>query len=218
MSVSGYSTLGALSENNADPAKASRPFDRLRDGFILAEGSGMLVLEELEHAKARGANILAEIVGYGNTGDSYRVTDPHPEGVGAEKAMRLALDSAGLTPDAIGYINAHGTSTSQNDAQESQAIERIFGPKGEAPPVSSVKSMLGHLVAAAGAVEAMTCVHALQEGVLPPTINYENEDPECRLDYVPNEPREKNIEYAMNNSFGFGGQNIVTVFRKYVGT
>ncbi len=218
MSVSGYSTLGALSENNAEPHRASRPFDKARDGFILAEGSGMLVLEELEHAQTRGANVLAEIVGYGNTGDSYRVTDPHPEGVGAETAMRNALASAGLSPSDIGYINAHGTSTSQNDAQESQAIVRIFGPKGEAPPVSSIKSMLGHLVAAAGAVEAMTCVHALREGILPPTMNYENPDPACALDYIPNEAREQKINYAMNNSFGFGGQNIVTIFRRWNGS
>jgi len=214
MSLSGYATLGALSENNGEPHRASRPFDRKRDGFILGEGAGVLVLEEMEHAKARGANVLAEVVGYGNTGDSYRVTDPHPEGVGAEQAMREALRTAGLKSSDIGYINAHGTSTHQNDAQESQAIERIFGPRGEAPPVSSVKSMIGHLIAAAGAIEAIACIHALREQVLPPTINYENEDPECKLDYVPNEAREASFAYAMNNSFGFGGQNIVTVFRR----
>jgi 3-oxoacyl-[acyl-carrier-protein] synthase II len=215
MSIAGYSTLGALSTRNDEPERASRPFDRKRDGFILGEGSGVLVLEELEHARARGATIHAEIIGYGNTDDCYRVTDPHPEGRGAEKAMRLALESAGLAPDAIDYVNAHGTSTAQNDAQESAAIARIFGPKGEAPPVSSVKSMVGHLIAAAGAIEAITCVRALQESVIPPTINYENPDPACDLDYVPNEPREAKLTHTMNNSFGFGGQNIVTIFRRF---
>ncbi|MHC4408063.1 MAG: beta-ketoacyl-[acyl-carrier-protein] synthase family protein [Planctomycetota bacterium] len=215
MSLAGYSTLGALSETNDEPQRASRPFDRKRNGFVLGEGSGVLVLEELEHARARGANILAEVVGYGNTGDSYRVTDPHPEGVGAEQAMREALRTAGLQPGAIDYINAHGTSTHQNDAQESQAIQRIFGPKGVAPAVSSVKSMIGHLIAAAGAIESIACVHALREQILPPTINYENPDPECNLDYVPNEAREAEVVYAMNNSFGFGGQNIVTIFKTF---
>jgi len=217
MSVAGYATLGALSTRNDAPQEASRPFDRDRDGFILGEGAGVLVLEELEHARARGAPVFAELVGCGNTADAFRTTDPHPEGRGAERAMRLALESAGLTPDAIGYVNAHGTSTSQNDAQESQAIERIFGPRGEAPPVSSIKSMMGHLIAAAGAVEAVACVQALREGVLPPTVNHENPDPACRLDYVPNEAREADLEYAMNNSFGFGGQNIVTIFRRWDG-
>jgi 3-oxoacyl-[acyl-carrier-protein] synthase II len=215
MSLAGYSTLGALSETNDDPHKASRPFDRKRNGFVLGEGSGMLMLEELEHARARGASIFAELVGYGNTGDAYRVTDPHPEGIGAEQAMREALRTAELEPGAIDYINAHGTSTHQNDAQESQAIVRIFGPKGEAPPVSSIKSMIGHLIAAAGAIEAIACVHALREQVLPPTINYENPDPECDLDYVPNEARRAEVVYAMNNSFGFGGQNIVTIFKRF---
>ena len=215
MSLSGYSTLGALSERNDEPEKASRPFDRKRDGFVLGEGSGMLVLEELEHAQKRGARIYAELVGYGNTADAYRVTDPHPEGTGAEGAMRHALRSAGLEPKDIDYINAHGTSTHQNDFGESQAIVRIFGPLGEAPPVSSIKSMIGHLIAAAGAVEAIACVHALREGKLPPTINYENPDPGCALDFVPNEARDADIQYAMNNSFGFGGQNIVTIFKKW---
>ncbi len=215
MSLAGYGTLGALSTRNEAPEKASRPFDGARDGFVLGEGSGVLILEELEHARSRGVPILAELVGYGNTADAFRTTDPHPEGRGAERAMRLALQSAGLEPGAIGYINAHGTSTSQNDAQESAAIERIFGPRGKAPPVSSIKSMIGHLIAAAGAVEAITCVQALREGILPPTCNYENEDPACRLDYIPNKSREQEIEYAMNNSFGFGGQNIVTIFRRW---
>lgn len=215
MSLAGYSTLGALSTRNDEPERASRPFDRKRDGFVLGEGGAVLVLEELERARARGADIRAEIVGYGNTADSHRVTDPHPEGRGAEAAMRQALRSAGLEPSAIGYINAHGTSTGQNDAMESAAIQRLFGPKGKAPPVSSTKSMVGHLIAAAGALEAVACVRALQEGILPPTINYENPDPACDLDYVPNQPREVSISHAMNNSFGFGGQNIVTIFRRF---
>jgi 3-oxoacyl-[acyl-carrier-protein] synthase II len=214
MSLSGYATLGALSPNNDEPHRASRPFDRKRDGFVLGEGSGVLVLEDFEHARRRGARLRAEVVGYANTADGYRVTDPQPEGERVELAMRLALKSAGLSPKDVDYINAHGTSTQQNDAMESQAIKRIFGGRGEAPPVSSTKSMVGHLIAAAGAVEAIACVRALEEGVIPPTINYEHEDPACDLDYVPNEPRELRLAHAMNNSFGFGGQNIVTVFRK----
>jgi 3-oxoacyl-[acyl-carrier-protein] synthase II len=212
MSLSGYATLGALSPRNDEPHRASRPFDRKRDGFVLGEGGGVLVLEEYEHARRRGARIRAEVIGYGNTADCYRVTDPQPEGERVERAMRLALKSAGLAPQDVGYINAHGTSTQQNDAMESGAIRRIFGEK--APPVSSTKSMIGHLIAAAGAVEAIACVRALEEGVLPPTINYENPDPACDLDYVPNEPREARISCAMNNSFGFGGQNIVTILRR----
>ncbi len=217
MSLSGYSMLGALSPSNDEPHKASRPFDRRRNGFILGEGAGIMVLEEYEHARRRGAHIRAEVCGYGNTADSHRVTDPRPDGLGAENAMRIALEDAAVAPDAIGYINAHGTSTTQNDKMESEAIKRIFGPKGEAPPVSSTKSMIGHLIAAAGAVEAIVCVRALETQTLPPTINYENPDPECDLDYLPGEPREAQVEYAMNNSFGFGGQNIVTVFQRFSG-
>jgi len=215
LSLSGYATLGALSDRNDEPHRASRPFDRLRNGFVLGEGSGMVVLEELGHARRRGAPIRAELIGYGNTADAHRVTDPHPEGIGAESAMRAALRSAGVAPSDIGYINAHGTSTGQNDAMETAAIKRIFGGRGEAPPVSSTKSMVGHLIAAAGAVEAIACVRALETGVLPPTINYENPDPACDLDYVPNTCREVSISHAMNNSFGSGGQNIVTIFRRY---
>ena len=215
LSLAGYGTLGALSTRNDAPEKASRPFDLKRDGFILGEGAAVLVLETLEHAKKRGADIRAEIVGYGNTADAYRVTDPRPDGIAAEQAMRNALKSAGLEPGDIDYINAHGTSTHQNDAMECGAITRIFGPKGAAPPVSSTKSMIGHLIAAAGAVEAFACIRALQEGLLPPTVNYENPDPACDLDFVPNEARSGDIRYAMNNSFGFGGQNIVTILRRY---
>ncbi len=217
MSLAGYSTLGALSTRNDEPHRASRPFDRLRDGFVLGEGSGLLVLEEYEHARRRGATIHAEVIGYGNTADCYRVTDPHPEGTSAEQAMRDALRSAGLSPGDIDYINAHGTSTAQNDAMESAAIERIFGPRRTAPPVSSTKSVIGHLIAAAGAVEAIACIRALQEGVIPPTANYENPDPACPLDYVGEGAREAKLTHVMNNSFGFGGQNIVTVFRRFPG-
>ncbi|MCZ6788094.1 MAG: beta-ketoacyl-[acyl-carrier-protein] synthase family protein [Planctomycetota bacterium] len=215
MSLAGYSTLGALSPRNDEPEKASRPFERHRDGFILGEGCGILVLEDLEHAKKRAADIRAEVIGYGNTADSHRVTDPHPEGYGAEHAMRSALKSARISPGDVDYINAHGTSTHQNDAMETVAIKRIFGERGDAPPVSATKSMIGHLIAAAGAVEGVACVRALQEGVLPPTINYETPDPACDLDYVPNEAREVPIKIAMNSSFGFGGQNIVTIFKKF---
>jgi len=217
MSLSGYTSLGALSARNEAPAKASRPFDRRRDGFILGEGAGIVVLEEREHARRRGARVRAEMVGYGNTADCYRVTDPRPDGLGAENAMRRALADAGLAPGDIGYINAHGTSTQQNDRMESDAIKRIFGGRGEAPPVSSTKSMIGHLIAAAGAVEAIACIRALETQTLPPTINYENPDPDCDLDYVPREARAASFEHAMNNSFGFGGQNIVTVFRRSAG-
>ncbi|MHC4971118.1 MAG: beta-ketoacyl-[acyl-carrier-protein] synthase family protein [Planctomycetota bacterium] len=217
MSLSGYATLGALSTRNDEPHRASRPFDRLRDGFILGEGSGVLVLEEYEHARRRGAPIHAEVIGYANTADCYRVTDPHPEGSSAEQAMRNALKNCGLQPGDIDYINAHGTSTAQNDAMESGAIERLFGPKGTAPPVSSTKSVIGHLIAAAGAVEAIACIRALQEGVVPPTANYENPDPACALDYVGGDARPAKLTHAMNNSFGFGGQNIVTVFRRFDG-
>jgi 3-oxoacyl-[acyl-carrier-protein] synthase II len=217
MSLSGYTTLGALSDRNDAPHFASRPFDRKRGGFVLGEGAGVLLLEDLEHASKRGARIRAEVLGYGNTADAYRVTDPDPEGTCAEQAMRLALKDAGLEPGDIDYINAHGTSTQQNDAMETGAIKRIFGGRESVPPVSSTKSMIGHLIAAAGAVEAIACVRALQEGLIPPTINYENADPACDLDYVPNEARPARLKHAMNNSFGFGGQNIVTIFRRWEG-
>lgn len=215
MSLSGYATLGALSSHNETPQLASRPFERGRDGFVLGEGAGVVVLEEYEHARRRGAPIRAEIVGYANTADAYRVTDPRPDGAGAERSMRLALNDAGLVPEQIDYINAHGTSTVQNDAVESAAIKRLFGPRGVAPPVSSVKSMVGHLIAAAGALEAVVCVCALEDATMPPTINYMEPDPACDLDYVPNESRPQPLTHIMNNSFGFGGQNIVTVFRRF---
>jgi 3-oxoacyl-[acyl-carrier-protein] synthase II len=213
--VTGFNLLTALSTRNDDPKKASRPFDRTRDGFVLGEGAGMLVLEELEHARKRGATIYAEMTGYGSTGDAYRVTDSHPEGRGAMACMRTALADAKLNPDDIGYINAHGTSTQVNDRVETLAIKSVFGPVAGRTPVSSTKSMLGHLIGAAGAVELITCVEVLRHGVLPPTINYEVPDPDCDLDYVPNVAREKKVRHALSNSFGFGGQNISLIVSRF---
>ena len=209
--VTGFNLLTALSENNADPTKASRPFDRLRDGFVLGEGAGMVVLEEYERAKKRGAPIFGEILGYGSTADAYRITDIHPEGRGAIGCMRLALKDAQLNPEQISYVNAHGTSTSVNDRVETKACREVFGQYAEKIPVSSTKSMMGHLIAAAGATELIVCMLAMRDNVLPPTINYENPDPDCDLDYVPNVARETECNYALNNSFGFGGQNITVV-------
>ncbi len=206
--VTGFNLLTALSTRNDAPQKASRPFDRDRDGFVLGEGSGMLVLEELEHARQRGATIYAELTGYGSTCDAFRVTDSHPDGRGAVACMEAALRDSGLPRDQIGYINAHGTSTQVNDRAETLAVKTVFGERAYQIPVSSSKSMLGHLIAAAGAVELITCVMALRRGVLPPTINYETPDPDLDLDYVPNEAREKRVRHALSNSFGFGGQNI----------
>lgn len=213
--VTGFNLLTALSTRNDEPERASRPFDRLRDGFVLGEGSGMVVLEELERAKARGAHIYGEILGYGGTADAYRITDQHPEGRGAIGCMNLALQDAGLTPGDIQYVNAHGTSTSVNDRVESMACKAVFGEKAMQVPVSSTKSMMGHLIAAAGATELIVCLLAMRDKVLPPTINYENPDPECDLDYVPNEAREAAVDFALNNSFGFGGQNITLAIGRF---
>ena len=212
--MAGFNLLTALSTKNEDPKCASRPFDRARDGFILGEGAGIVILEELKHAWDRGARIYAEVVGYGSTGDAFRITDTHPEGRGAIATMQGALRDAGLSPGEVDYISAHGTSTVVNDKIESLAIREVFGEGAYKVPVSSIKSMLGHLIAAAGAVEIVTCVLAMRDSMLPPTINYENPDPECDLDYVPNEARECPVEVAMSNSFGFGGQNICLVLRK----
>jgi 3-oxoacyl-[acyl-carrier-protein] synthase II len=209
--VTGFNLLTALSTNGADPTKASRPFDLRRDGFVLGEGSGILVLEELEHARRRGARLYAEMTGYGSTGDAYRATDSHPEGRGAIAAIAGALADARLNPGDIGYINAHGTSTKVNDLVETLAIKRVFGQSAYQVPISSSKSMLGHLIAAAGAVELIISVMALRRGILPPTINYENPDPECDLDYIPNVAREKRVRHVLSNSFGFGGQNVSLV-------
>lgn len=215
--VTGFNLLTALSERNESPLTASRPFDLNRDGFVLGEGAGMLLLEELEHAKARGARIYGEILGYGSTADAYRITDIHPEGRGAVACIRMALQDAELNPDEIGYVNAHGTSTRVNDQVETMAVKGGLGEHAWKTPVSSIKSMMGHLIAAAGAVEAITCLLAIRDGVLPPTINYETPDPECDLDYIPNQPRETRIKAALSNSFGFGGQNVALILGGFAG-
>ena len=213
--VTGFNLLTALSTHNEEPRKASRPFDLNRDGFVLGEGSGMLILEELEHARRRGAKIYAEMTGYGSTADAFRITDSHPEGRGAIACIQGALSDSGLTPDAVGYINAHGTSTKVNDHVESLAIKKVFGDGAYQVPISSSKSMLGHLIAAAGAVELITCVMAMRHGILPPTINYEYPDPECDLDYIPNKAREKKTDHILSNSFGFGGQNVSLIVSRF---
>jgi len=209
--VTGFNLLTALSTRNDAPAAASRPFDRLRDGFVLGEGAAMVVLEEFEIAKKRGATILGEILGYGSTADAFRVTDIHPDGRGAIACMQMAIADAELNPQDIDYVNAHGTSTQVNDKVETKACRVVFGEEAERTPVSSTKSMMGHLIAAAGVTELIVCLLAIRDNVLPPTINYENPDPNCDLDYVPNEARSATVNYALNNSFGFGGQNITLV-------
>lgn len=207
----GLNLLTALSTKNLCPASASRPFDRDRDGFVMGEGAAMVVVEEYEHAVARGADILAEISGYGVSADAYRVTDSHPDARGAIRCMHMALDDAKLSADAIGYINAHGTSTLMNDRMETLAIKRVFGASAYSTPISSTKSMTGHLLAAAGATEVVVCLLALNDGVVPPTINYEHPDHECDLDYVPNEARDVRCQHILTNSFGFGGQNAALI-------
>lgn len=213
LGMGGFSVMKALSTRN-DPT-ASRPFDKDRDGFVMGEGAGIVILEELEHAKKRGANILAELVGYAANSDANHVTAPAPEGEGAARCMRLALASAQMNPDAVGYINAHGTSTPYNDANESKAIKAVFGDHARKLAISSTKSMTGHMLGAAGGAEAVVSILALLRGVLPPTINYTTPDPECDLDYVPNQPREVRVDAAMSNSFGFGGTNAVLLFRRF---
>jgi 3-oxoacyl-[acyl-carrier-protein] synthase II len=215
--VTGFNLLTALSTRNDEPTKASRPFDRDRDGFVLGEGSTMMLLEELEHAKARGAKIYGEVLGYGSTADAYRITDQHPEGRGGAGCIRLAMEDAGLNPADVQYINAHGTSTDANDKTETLAIKTVFGDQAYKVPISSTKSMLGHLIAAAGATELAICLMAIRDNVLPPTINYETPDPECDLDYIPNTAREARCDVALSNSFGFGGQNISLVVGRYQG-
>jgi 3-oxoacyl-[acyl-carrier-protein] synthase II len=215
--VTGFNRLTALSTSNDDPAKASRPFDRHRDGFVIGEGSGMVVLEELEYAKRRGAKIYGEVTGYGSTADAFRVTDTHPEGRGAIACMRQALADAKIGPADVQYINAHGTSTDINDRVETIAIKDVFGDLAHKVPVSSIKSMSGHLIAAAGSVELITCLLAIRDGVAPPTINYETPDPDCDLDYVPNQAREVRMTHTLSNSFGFGGQNCTLVISRYTG-
>ena len=215
LGVTGFNLLTALSTRNDAPEKASRPFDLDRDGFVIGEGAGMLVLEELEHARKRGACIHAELTGYGSTADAFRLTDNHPDGRGAAACMADALADARLNPADVGYVNAHGTSTRVNDRTETLAIKKVFGETAYRIPVSSSKSMIGHLIAAAGAVELIVCVEALRRGVLPPTINYETPDPDCDLDYVPNTAREKRVSHALSNSFGFGGQNVSLVVSRF---
>ncbi|MSU79037.1 MAG: beta-ketoacyl-[acyl-carrier-protein] synthase family protein [Gemmataceae bacterium] len=214
--ITGFNLLTALCTENRHPRKASKPFDLNRSGFVIGEGAGMVILEELEHAKKRGARIYAEMSGYGSTCDAFRLTDSHPNGRGAIACIQGALDDARLTPEAIGYINAHGTSTQVNDRVETLGIKTVFGPQAYKVPVSSSKSMLGHLIAAAGAVELITSVMTILRGVLVPTINYETPDPECDLDYVPNVAREKKVDHVLSNSFGFGGQNVSLVVSRFI--
>lgn len=213
--VTGFNLLTALSTRNDNPQGASRPFDRDRDGFVLGEGAAMVVLEDLEHAKARGAEIYGELKGYGSTADAFRITDTHPEGRGATSCIQQALRDAELTLDDVDYINAHGTGTSVNDKVESLAVRQVFGERAYQIPVSSTKSMMGHLIAAAGATELIVCLMAIRDSVLPPTINYETPDPDCDLDYIPNEARPGKCEIALSNSFGFGGQNITLIAGRY---
>jgi 3-oxoacyl-[acyl-carrier-protein] synthase II len=215
LGMGGFSVMKALSNRNGDPSAASRPFDKDRDGFVMGEGAGIIVLEEMEAAKKRGANILAELVGYGANSDAHHVTQPAPEGEGAARCMRLALVSAGMNPEDIGYINAHGTSTPFNDANETKAIKAVFGAHARKVAVSSTKSMTGHMLGAAGGAEAVVAVQTLMRGVIPPTINYATPDPDCDLDYVPNQAREQRVEAVMSNSFGFGGTNAVLVFKRF---
>jgi 3-oxoacyl-[acyl-carrier-protein] synthase II len=207
MGIAGFANMRALSERNAEPQKASRPFDRDRDGFVLSEGAGLVVFEELEHAKARGANIYAEVLGYGASADAGHITQPDAEGAGAARAMHCALRDANMNPEDIGYINAHGTSTPLGDQAETVALKRIFGPHAKQVSISSTKSQLGHLLGASGGVELVLTVLALRDGLIPPTINLDTPDPGCDLDYTPNKLRERKLKAAMSNSFGFGGHN-----------
>jgi 3-oxoacyl-[acyl-carrier-protein] synthase II len=213
--VTGFNRLTALSTLNQNPTCASRPFDAHRGGFVLGEGAGMVILETLEHAQNRGATILAEVVGYGSTADAYRITDQDPEGMGAVVAMQEALADAKLTPADVNYINAHGTGTRENDGNETTAIKKVFGEQAKNVPISSIKSMMGHLIAAAGAVEMICCALAIRDNMLPPTTNYETADPECDLDYVPNKARPAKVDVALSNSFGFGGQNDTIILKRF---
>jgi 3-oxoacyl-[acyl-carrier-protein] synthase II len=217
LGISGFNAIGALSERNDSPETASRPFDKDRDGFVIAEGAGILILEELEHAKRRGAVIYGEIVGYGCTGDAYHETAPDPTGAGGTACMRMALHDAGISREDIGYINAHGTSTSLNDRGETTIIKQVFGDHARKLAISSTKGMTGHTLGAAGGIEAIASIFALREGVLPPTINQFTADPECDLDYVPNTARSQQAHYALSNNLGFGGHNASLIFKKFTG-
>jgi 3-oxoacyl-[acyl-carrier-protein] synthase II len=214
LGVAGFNAMRAISTRNDQPEKASRPFDRDRDGFVMGEGSGIVILEALEHALERGASIYAEIIGYGLTADAYHMTAPSPEGEGMARCMQMALDDADVVPDEVDYINAHGTSTDLNDRFETQAIKSVFGEHAYKVPVSSTKSMTGHLLGGAGGIETAFTVLAIQRGIIPPTINYENPDPDCDLDYVPNVCRKAEVRTALSNSFGFGGTNAALVLRR----
>ena len=207
--------MKALSKNNENPQGASKPFDKDRDGFILSEGAGMLMLEDYDEAKKRDANIIGEIIGYGITNDAFHITQPDNESTGASNAITMALNDAEIDTSEVGYINAHGTSTYFNDMLETQAIKKVFGKDAKNVSISSTKSMTGHLLGAAGAIEAITCINTLNNGIIPPTINYINPDPECDLDYTPNEAFKKDINISMSNSFGFGGHNSVVIFKKF---
>lgn len=215
IAMAGLNSMTALSTRNEDPRGASRPFDLYRDGFVMGEGSALLILEEFEHAQSRGARILAEVIGYGFTNDAYHISAPAENGAGAARCMRMALDDAGKTVDQVDYINAHGTSTPLNDKSETAAIKTIFGQSAYRTPVSSTKSMTGHLLGASGALEAVVCVKVLQDQILPPTINYETPDPDCDLDYVPNHSRPCQVNVVMSNSFGFGGHNACILFQRF---
>ena len=217
MGIGGFAAMKALSTRNDDPAHASRPWDAGRDGFVVGEGAGILTLESLEHAQKRNANILAEIVGYGMSGDAYHITQPEENGEGAYRVMMAAIKDAKLSPNDIGYVNAHGTSTPIGDVIETRALKRVFGDRARKVPVSSTKSMTGHLLGGAGGLEAGISVLALRDEILPPTVNHENPDPECDLDYVPNHARKASVEYALSNSFGFGGTNAALIFRRWSG-
>ena len=216
LTVGGFCALMALSRRNDQPTKASRPFDKDRDGFVIGEGSGVMVLEELEHAKKRGAKIYAEMVGYGRTADAYHMTAPDPDGAGAAGAMAAALQDAKLNPEQVSYMNAHGTSTELNDKIETLAIKRVFKDRAKRVPISSTKSMMGHLIGAAGAVEGIISCLAIHHGAIPPTINYEHPDPECDLDYVPNQARKLPVDVVLSNSLGFGGHNATLLFRRFL--
>ncbi|MDP2625506.1 MAG: beta-ketoacyl-ACP synthase II [Candidatus Rokubacteria bacterium] len=215
MTIAGFCQMKAMSTRNDDPTRASRPFDSERDGFVCGEGGGLVMLESLEHARRRDARIYAEVVGYGMTGDAHHMTAPDPEGDGAARAMQAALRDAGLAPESVGYINAHGTSTPYNDKFETIAIKRVFGEHARRLAVSSTKSMTGHLLGAAGGIEAIATAFAIHHGILPPTMNYEKPDPDCDLDYVPNQARKQDVEIALSNAFGFGGTNATLAFKRY---
>lgn len=217
LGVTGFNRLTALSTRNDLMQRASRPFDRTRDGFVLGEGSGVVILESLEHARNRGAAVLGEIIGYGSTADAFRVTDIHEDGRGPLAAMKMALDESGLTIEDIDYVSAHGTGTSENDKIETLAIRRLFGERAPSVPISSIKSMMGHLIAAAGVVELIVCALSIRDGMVPPTINYESPDPACDLDYVPNTARKLPVRVALSNSFGFGGQNDTLILSAFDG-